>query len=284
MKKLLLFIAGVTIINYTFGQLSAVDYTSKAFAQFKGSKTYIVKMGDAAYDNSIENAVKNSWKSTSFDFINKEEFEKKISDKSASFIVPVIIGTKYPSQNYHYIALINGGRKRLSAYDYDDMLAYAPVNHWVDEPNNTDCAYRIRNIIESMSDVILIVQKNDIKGNTKNIVGDLKKYYNTKSSAIKNRTLLICEESMGKKFNKADVGSVYPYKYEICSKEKLTQIINEKSNEYYYFQPGITLNKSMFVFDPSNGEVIYFDYDVSGLYITKKNLQALASTISGKKK
>ena len=59
----------------------------------------------------------------------------------------------------------------------------------------------------------------------------------------------------------------------MCSKEKIEQVIKEKSNEYYYFQNAVTMNKSMFVFDPSNGEVVYFDFTIGGLDVKKLRLR-----------
>ena len=284
MKKkisLLLFLAA-TCIN-SFAQLSAVDYKSDGYAQFKASKTYFVKTGKEKFDNEVSNALKDLWKVTSFEVIDDAAFKTKIIDKSASFIVSIIISTGNANQNYHYLALINGGEKKLSKYGYDDMLAYCPINHWQNEPENTDCAYRVRNMIESMVQAMEIVQKNDIRGNSKKIVDGLQEVYNAKASKIKERTLLFCKETLGNKIGQSEIAGLYPNKFEICSKEKIEQVIKDKSKDYYYFQPTITLNKSMFVFDPSNGEVVYFAYQMSGLSITKGNIEDLADAIKGKK-
>ncbi len=264
-------------------QLSAVDYKSEDYAQFKASKTYIVQTGDAKFDAEVAGAMKELWKATPSETIDEATFKTKLPDKSASFLVSIIISAGSANQNYHYFALFNGGKKKIGNYGYDDMLAYCPLNHWQNEATITACTYRVRNMVESMILAMDIVQKKDIKGNSKKIVDGLKEVYNSRASKIKERTLLFCKETLGEKLTKIEIAGIYPYKFEICAKDKIEQVIKDKSTEYYYFQPGITLNKSMFVFDPSNGEVVYFNYSMMGMNIKKSDLEDLAETIKGGK-
>ena len=177
---------------------------------------------------------------------------------------------------------MNGGKKKIYNYKYSDLIAYCPINHFQNEPSDVDCGYRVRNMIESMLQSMELVQKNDLKGNSKKIADQLQEVYNKKAPGIAKRTLLICQETIGSKLTKADIAGVYPYKFEMCSKEKIEQAIKDKSKDYYYFQAGITVNKSMFVFDPSNGEVLYFDYAIMGLDIKKGDLEDLVKAIKGK--
>jgi hypothetical protein len=281
MKKFSLVLSFFVSILNASGQLSAVDYTSPDFAQFKASKTYFVLMGDKKYDDAIREAAKSVWTITSYDFVDPAAFKKEISDKSKSFVAPILIGAEM--HGYHYLALFNGGRKKVTSYDYNDMIAYCPINRWVDEQKLTDCYYRISNMLQSMQDAIAQVQKNDIKGSSAGIVSKLGNIYRERSPKIKERTLLFCQESIGRKLDKSDIAGVYPYKFEMCTKEKLTQVINEKSKDYYYYQPGITLNKSMFVIDPSNGECMFFGYSMQGMTISKGNIEDMVKAIDKKK-
>jgi len=263
--------------NIMIAQLSAVGFKSEEFQKFKASKTYFVKSGNSTFDNSVMEAMKNNWKVTPFEEISQEDFKTKVKDPSISFLSLILIGE--PNHGYHYFGLFNGGKKKISNYDYGDLLAYAPVNRWVDEPELTDCGWRAKNMLEGMVQAMDIVQKQDIKGNTLSIVNQLRDYYNAKAPQIKNRTLLIAEPSMGRKFKKSDITGSYPYKVEICDRAKIEKAITEKSTEYYYLQPTITLNKSWFVIDPSNGEVLYFNYATMGLNITLKNVEELVTYI-----
>ncbi len=285
MKTKILFLFALAF--YTLignAQLSAVDYKSDEYAQFKGSKTYVVLSGDAKFDSEMKSAMADLWKVTPFSFINQAEFEKRMPEKTASFITLTIISGSKPNQNYHYLALINGGQKKLSKYKYDDLLAYCPINFFQNENKLVSCNYRVRNMVESMIMSMDIVQKNDINGNSYKIVKGLQEVYNTKSPKIKERTLLFCDETLGNKITKSDIAGIYPHKFEVCSKAKIEQVIKDKSTEYYYFQPAITLNKSMFVFDPSNGEVMHFEFQMMGLNINKGNLEDLAKAVDPKKK
>jgi hypothetical protein len=284
MKTKIIFLFAFAYSLLGNAQLSAVDYKSKDYDQFRGSKTYVVLTGNQKYNAEIKAAMENSWKVTPFSFIKASEFEGKLPEKTASFITLITISGKNPGQNYHYLALINGGQKKLSKYNYDDMLAYCPINYFQNESVLENCSYRVKNMIESMVQSMEIVQKNDIKGNSYDIVKDLQQKYNEKAPKIKERTLLFCDETLGNKLTKSDIAGIYPHKFEICSKAKIEQVIKDKSTEYYYFQPAITMNKSMFVFDPSNGEVLYFDFNMMGLNINKKNLEEMAKTINPKKK
>jgi hypothetical protein len=290
-KNLLLTILSFLSTWICYGQLSAVDYYSKDFAKFKGTKTYAVRTGDPVFDKELESAMKESWKITSYDFLDSKELEKKISDPSVSFIVLLTIGDQNPyGQNYHYLSLINGGRKKLNSYGYDDLLAYAPINHFGGELENVECGYRVRNMLESMVLAMDVVQKNDIKGNSKKIADKLREYYNQRASNISKRTLLVCEEEVGgdlkghtkKKITKQEFGGIYPYKFEFVSKARLAQVIQERSKDYYYVQLCSTLNHSVFVFDPSNGEVEYFDFKIMGLTLKDSDVEDLVKTMKGK--
>ena len=276
--KILLCLASILLISYCAqAQLSSIGYKSDEYAQFMASKTYCVKTGNAVYDKSIEAAMNANWKITPFAFITNEELKTKITDKSASFITLVLIGEN--NHGYHYLALINGGKKRISSYEYKDMIAYSIINRWGDEPLLTDCGWRVSNMLQGMVSVMDILQKQNITGNTKKIADRLQEYYNTKSPQIKKRTLLISETSMGKKFNKAECVGAYPFKVEVCSREKVEKAIADKSTEYYYLQLTSTLNSSKWVIDPSNGDIVYFNYSIMGMNIKKDDIKDLVEAI-----
>ncbi|MDQ3049033.1 MAG: hypothetical protein M3R27_15900 [Bacteroidota bacterium] len=50
------------------------------------------------------------------------------------------------------------------------MLAYAVINHFAGEPNNIDCAFRIRNMIEGMVGAMDMIQEKNIKGGALTLV------------------------------------------------------------------------------------------------------------------
>ncbi len=265
----------------THAQLSAIGYKSKEYDALLATKTYVLITGDTAYDNNMKIAMKE-WKLTSYDYIGGEDFKTKISDNSASFILPITIFTGSARQQFHYLALINGGKKNLDKYVYQDMLAYAVINHFGDEETNTLCAYRLTNMVASMVKTMDIVKKNDLKGSPNKIQDELVEYYRSQSSKISKRILLVNRDAIGNKMTEEDFGKSYPYKFEFCSHEKLAQVIRDKDTRYYYYQPAITLYKSMFVFDPATGEVLYGELQIMGLNVNKKNVERLRESIEGK--
>lgn len=279
MKKVLLLVVMLFAIRIvSFAQFSAVAYKDNGFTQFMTTTTYFTLTGDERFDNAMISALKDYWDITPYEILKDEpDFIAKKNQKSASFIALVDI-TNSKGQTYNYLALFNGGKK-FGLYYYEDMLAYCPINHFQNEPQNTDCYYRVTNMIQSMVQTMKTVRDNNIKGNTLDIVKNLMVNYNYKSSKIKDRTLLICKGSFGEKLKESDIAALYPYKYEICSKEKIEQVIQDKNTNFYYLQPAITLNKSIFVFDPSNGEVVYTAIAIMGLNFTKKDLETLSKTI-----
>jgi hypothetical protein len=283
LKLKFLFTAFITTIAFqAFAQLSAVDFNKEEYTLFKGSTTYYVLTGDEAFDTEMASVMKELWKITPTEAISDADFKKKIKEKTASFILPIIIGAK--THGYHYLALFTGGKKRIESYTYDDMLAYCPINFWGNEMALTTCSYRLRNMVESMILAMDLVKTNNIHGLPIKIVNDLQKVYNKKTKSIKDRTLLFCAETISKKLTETEIAKFYPYKFEIVDKERIAQVIKDKSKDYYYFQPTITMNKCMFIFDPSNGEVVYFDYQMSGTNITPSDVEEICREISGKKK
>lgn len=275
--RILLLIFSLLKISSAEAQLSAQSYKSKDFDRFRSSKTYVILSGIPAFDQAIQDAMKESWKITSYSTVDNTELKTKIKDESASFIGLILIGE--PNRGYHYLALFNGGKKSIRLYEYEDMIAYCPINRWVDEPELTDCAWRVRNMIESMVKTIQMMQETNLNGSTLGGVKDLREFYNKRAPQIKDRTLLVAESSMGKKWKKEWFTENYPFKYEFCDRKKIEKAIQERSKAYYYLQPGITLNKSWFVFDPSNGETLYWNFDAMGLAINEKNIKQMVEDI-----
>lgn len=283
MKNNILFFSLIFITGSLFAQFSSVGFKSDEYLQFKASKTHVVLTGDQNYDEAIKKAMNDNWKITPFDFISPDSLKTTIRDKNSSFIALITVQTSTSNQAFHYFALFNGGKKNIQKYDVMDMLAYCPINYWRNESPSTLCAPRVENMLQAMVNTIEILQKKEIAGLPKKITDQLIEYYNQSTPKIKNRILLLSKEAIGDKLDEKSMASVYPYKFEICSQEKVNKAIKEKSKDYYYFQPGITLSSNKFVIDPSNGEVIYADFDIMGIVIKKGDIESLVKAANPKK-
>jgi len=264
-------------------QLSGVEYDSKQFNQFKASKTYVLLTGDQKFDSEMQATLADIWKITPYEFISSKDFEAKMPDKSASFLMFFDVFWSNREEE-HYLTLINGGRKKFTQYTFLDFISYCPINHWLNEPKNVDCAFRIRNMVQSMLQSIEIVEKNSISGNFYKIEEKLQRIYNEKAPSISKKTLLICEDGIGTKLPKSDISGIYPYKFEMCTKEKIEQVIKDKNADYCYLQMASTKKKSIYVFDAATGEVLYYDFTPAfgGMNIKKSHIEHLVDIINWK--
>ena len=124
---------------------------------------------------------------------------------------------------------------------------------------------------------------SDIKGQFKKMKERIESYYRKQAYKIKDRTLLISQDLFGKKIDENDITNIYPYKFEVCSQQKINEAIRNKDKSYYYYQPAYTQNKFAFVFDPATGEVVYANYErTNSTHLNKKDIEDLVDAI-GKK-
>lgn len=288
-KLQLLVLLLLVFIGNCFSQYSRVGYKNEEYVRFKASKTYFVKTGDEECDKQLEDAMKSIWKITPCSMITPGEFENMLYDKSVSFVVLSNIG----------LILINGGKRHITDYSRDDAVAYALINFGFDEYYRTDCAWRLKNMLQSMLNAINIVQENKIKDHKAydnvyipkhdNVYIALNEIYNLNAPKIKNRTLLISEPSLGKDFNKTNITTNYPYKVEICPRSKIKKAIEDKSTDYYYLQLADNTFTFWFVVDPANGEIEYANYGNQGTFkishyeaITVKEIKEMVEFIDKK--
>jgi hypothetical protein len=258
MKKIFLLLICIQLLSnvQSFAQVVYFwEFTDKAITNFRSSKTYCVLTGNIVYDEAITKAMAECWYVTPYSFIPKDSLKHFIKDKSSAFLIPAEAGDEIKC-----IALVPGGKGDLRYYRLADLLAYAPVNSYDDEPKIHECAFRVRNMLEGIIRAMDIMQERGKFGveRTAKLGMNLADIYNENAHLIKEKTLLVCESHLAPKFQKEQLAAVYPYKFEVCSKEKIARAIAEKSTEYYYFQPCITGRRFLMVIDPSNGKVLYY--------------------------
>lgn len=284
MKKSLLLLFFITKLSL-HAQHAAIGFNmTQDYQRFIASTTYIVLTDNAAYDTNMVHTIKKYWKITPFKFINyKRDLNKKLKDKKASFLLLVNMSTEESDDLYNCLALVNGGKTTLGAYEFSDMLAFSPTNHFLNEPVMYDCSYRIKNMVQSLLATLQIVQHEEFKGDIVKIREQLIKHYKTRSGEVAKRILLVCPEIIGSKIDEADFKKLYPYKTEFCKKETIERIIESGDSSFYYLQLGATAMKSVFIIDPSSGEVVYGHYD-DGKYFAKEDLKDMAKAIEQKTK
>lgn len=279
MKKILLLIL-VTLSLHSSAQYASLGFKmTNDYERFIASTTYIVLTDNAAYDSSIVHAIKKYWKLTPYKFINyKKDLNKKLRDKKASFLLLVNMSTEESEELYNCLALVNGGKATLSAYEFIDMLAYCPTNHFQNELVMYNCAYRVKNMVQSIIATVTKVQTEGIKGDLEKMRELLEKNYRSQAGKIKERILLICPEIIGDKMDEEDFKKTYSNKTEFCKKETIERLIESGDSSFYYLQLSATAVKSVFVVDPHSGEVVYADHSM-GKYFSKDDLKDLSKAI-----
>ncbi len=279
MKKVLFLLLTVISIHSSAQYASLGFKMTNGYDLFLASTTYVVLTDNAAYDTNIVHAVKKYWVLTPYKFINyKKELPKKLRDKKASFLLLLNMSTEESEDLYNCLALINGGKPTLSGYEFIDMLAYCPTNHFQNELVTYNSSYRVKNMVQSIVATVNKVQSEKLKGDLEKMRELLEKSYRLQAGKIKDRILLICPEIIADKMDEEDFKKTYPYKTEFCKKETIERVIETGDSSFYYLQLTATAVKSMFVIDPHNGEVVYAHHS-AGKVFSKDDLKDLAKAI-----
>ena len=99
--------------------------------------------------------------------------------------------------------------------------------------------------------------------------------HSLKFSSSTSTTVENFKEAFAKKLSLATKVEI---KYDAI--KSIKKAIADKSTEYYYLQPGFTLNHSVFVIDPSDGEVLFNGFSIKGMSLTKDDVRDLVDAIN----
>lgn len=192
--------------------------------QFKRSKTLVV-LDDSpfmGYNFKIKEAIKNTWKSTKFEFISTAEYDEKRMNEDYSFItLDEVWFTKDKTKaQYNFLCLSLGGKYK----NQKDMpqLCTVPVSYLeVDEDN----------YIFKLSALLQIIQDHiDFVENTPGISDiNVKKKINDRAYIIKTKELYVVKDELARDINtESKFKKIYPYKFKFVSREELEKAIDEK--------------------------------------------------------
>jgi hypothetical protein len=274
-------------------QLSATAWGKDDMEQFFKTKTCFVTTANKQLNGEVMAGIKQFWKHTPIDSISEEEFSKRISDPSYSFMMIIMIEvitekrnaqgavvSKYSDYN-HLFGIINGGKKKIEKFVYQDMVAYCPLNYAMDEKPTYNCGYRGQSLVYNLHEAINIVKEKQLKGNSYKLVKQLQDIYNVKAPRIKSKTLLVNKDHL-KDISEEEFKKEYPHKVEFCDAEKFQKAYKEKDPNYVIFQPTVTINKSICVYDAATYECLYFGDDPVHLKMKKGDIKDLAKAVGGK--
>jgi hypothetical protein len=276
-----------------FTQLSATAWGKDDMEQFFKTKTCFVLTANKELNAEVMAGIQQFWKHTPIDSISEAEFSKRINNPSYSFMMIIqievitekrnaqgMVVSRYSDYN-HLFGIINGGKKKIEKFAYQDMVAYCPLNYAMDEKPMYNCGYRGQCLVYSLNKAIELVKTKQLKGNSYKLVKQLQDIYNKRSVSIKNKTLLVNKEHL-KDISEEEFKKEYPYEVEFCDAEKFRKAYKDKDKKYVIFQPAVTINKSICVYDAATYECLYFGDDLIHLKMRAGDVKELTKAIGGK--
>lgn len=219
---------------------------------YKNSKTCVVlEDGINFYNGYIKDAVQKYWKSTEYEFINQEEFEKRRSDSKYSFLVLMDnIYDKDPGGvSYNCISLVLGDP--TANLTRMPELCSIPLSY--SGENETDYEYVVPAIVKFM-------QKHTKKLETNRFMISLKglKYYNG-SEGFKDKVLLLNKDGMALYVDSPErIKTVYPYYIKLLTSSEIKEELStDPSNALLHFHVGPSENTG-------SGKCFEMIFDVEG--------------------
>ncbi len=254
-KYILVFYFGILCL----GLFSNAPLASKQQLRiFKNSKTCIVfQDGVTFYNAFIKDAVQKYWKSTGYEFIDRNEFEKRRTDPKYSFIV-LMDGAfnKDPAGvKYNYINLLlgdaSGNLKKMPEF------CSIPVSYKGDD--GTDYEYAIPAIIKFFQ-----IHLKNLENNRFPISLNGLKFYN--KTGFKDKYLLMNKDKMASTVNTQEkIKKVYPYNVKLLSASEIKEeLASNPGNTLFHFHVGPAIDTGAgkcfeMIFD-QEGNLYYYNF------------------------
>jgi hypothetical protein len=236
--------------------------SKQQIGMFKNSVTCVVLVdGNIFYNAYIKDAVQKYWKSTEYEFISLEEFEKRRNNSKFSFLL--LTDNAYDKDpggiSYNCINLVLGDPK--SNLTRMPELCSIPLSYSGD--NDADYEYAIPSIVK-------FIQKHAKKLETERFFISLKglKYYNG-STEFKDKVLLLNKDGMAMYVDTPErIKMVYPYYIKLLSSSEISaEISSNPSNALFLFHVGPGENSGA-------GKCFEMIFDVEGnlYYYNSRNI------------
>jgi hypothetical protein len=210
--------------------------SQQQIGMFLNSKTCVViENNNISYNVYIKDAVQKYWKSTQFEFIDQQEFNKRRFDSKYSFLVLMKgVYDKDPDGiSYNYISLVLGD----ATTDMTNMPELCSIPLSYSDENSVDYGYAIPSIVKFM-------QKHAKKLETKRFIISIQglKYYN--KSGYKDKVLLLNKEMMAPDANTLDkIKTTYPFFVKLLTTTEIkAELVTNPTNTLFNFHVGPTQN------------------------------------------
>lgn len=219
---------------------------------FLNSKTCIVMENDyVSYSVNIKDAVQKYWKSTAYEFINPEEFERRRFDSKFSFIVLTkgVFAKDPGGVSYTYIRLVLGG----PAKEVTQMPEFCSIPISYTDDTNNDYEYLMPAIIKFMQKHVTKLEKRHLL-----IALNGLRYYNG-FLAFNDKVLLLNKARVAGNANTPEkIHTVYPYAVKLLTIEDIrAELAKSPENSLFNFHIGPPPNSAA-------GKCFEMIFDVEG--------------------
>ena len=229
MKKIILAI----IIGISTLSVNAQEYlpTETDLNQFLNSKLYVVLEPNpiAAYNFKIQEAVKNAWNLTEFEFISLDQFEKMYNDPDKSFLMmtQVVFQNDKTKVRYNFLHIFIG-KEGLDTFEDLPDIAAIPLSYT--EVDEEFWVYKMESLVRFMQTHI-----QNMRDNPGMIKKNIFEYYNEFTKDIKQKTLYLVKDEVAPNINtEAKIKKIYPYKVKFVTREEIEEAIENRDEDVVY--------------------------------------------------
>lgn len=261
MKKIILAII-ISISAFTARSQEYIP-TEADLNQFLNSKLYVVLESNpiAAYNFKIQEAVKNTWKLTDYEFISLDQFEEMYNDPDKSFLMmtQVVFQNDRTKVRYNFLHIFIG-KKGLENFEDLPDIAAIPLSYT--EVDEEFWVYKIESLVRFMQTHI-----HNMRDNPGMIKKNIFEYYNEFSKDIKQKTLYLVKDEVSPEVNTiAKIKQVYPYRVEFVTREEIEDAIENRTEDVVYLHKvgpqGTRLRARCYkiIIGAKDANFYYFDY------------------------
>jgi hypothetical protein len=223
-----------TIGLFSLGAMASPPLASKQqIGMFINSKTCVVlEDGISSYNVYIKDAIPKYWKSTQFEFIDQQEFEKRRFDSKYSFLVLMkgVFDKDPGGVSYNYMSLVLGN----ATDNMTKMPEFCSIPISYSNDNNIDYGYVIPSVVKFMQ-----IHVKNLE--TKRFFISLKglKYYNG-LSRFNDKMLLLNKDKMAPDADSPEkIKPVYPYYVKLLASSEINEELAKNTvNTLFHFHVG----------------------------------------------
>jgi len=195
------------------------------YKQFMKSKTYLVKYDNpfSGFNTAMEDAMKKYWNITPWEVISSAEFEKKRTDKSASFLfLSEAMAEKREELRFDILNVVMGS----SSGNLNNMpdLGSVPLSYAFDDDEFAEDDY-----IYKLGAILRFVQFY-IESNVKAADTDVKSIVKEHGKSIRTKEIWFIKEDLDNEVNTVQrIAAFYDGKVKIVTEQEIVEAIASKN-------------------------------------------------------